>query len=519
MKPIITAFLAVVLLFGCVRPSQNPGGAPVPAAAPSSAPTGNGSVPPPFPVGTVQEPQVAGQFYPADPGQLESEVRGFLAQARPPELPGRAFGLIVPHAGIRYSGAVAAQAYKLMQIHPPHRVVIIGAAHRNGYPGVFAVDSDAYRTPLGLVKIDRAGVATLKAALPQITTDPSVYRGEHSAEVQLPFLQLTADRDFKAVVLMMGQNGPELPAALAAALDAAFPEDDTLFIASTDMSHGNYPPFKTTEQIRPVDEGTLRLIEGLKIDELRAGIASGKNPLCGGEAVLTLMELYRRRGGSAARPLDYVTSGDITGDHSQVVGYGAVVFMQPEHSAAPRPFALSEEEKKELLKMARTYAEAAVRREKPPEMEPSTDNLRRPAAAFVTLKRKGELAGCIGSILPEEPLYRSVQQRAADAAIRDGRFFDNPIRPDQLADLEVEISVLTPLALANPEEIQVGRDGVLLTQGSYRGVFLPQVPVEQGWNREEYLSHLCGKAGIPDPGCWRSPLTKLERFEAIVFSE
>lgn len=513
MKRIAALILAAALIFGCGRKSQQDTDAAPPAP------------PPPAPAaaaGTVQEPQVAGQFYPAEAGPLSAEVRRYLKQARPPGITGRVFGLVAPHAGIRYSGPVAAFGYQLLERRPPRRVVIIGAAHRNGYPGIFAVDADSYRTPLGQVKIDRAGVARLKAALPLITTDPSVYRGEHSAEVQLPFLQEAVGSTFEAVVLMIGQPGPDAPAQLAAALDSVFPGDDTVFIASTDMSHGNYPPFKSSEQIRPTDIETLRLIEGMKIDELRAGLSADRNPLCGGQAVLTLMELFKRRGGNEVRALHYASSGDATGDHSQVVGYGAVALVLPEKpgaEAAAASFFLSEDEKKELLKMARAFAEAAVRREDPPKMEPSTDNLRRDGAAFVTFKRRGELAGCIGSIIATEPLYLCVQRRAVDAAVNDSRFFTDPITPDQLKDVEVEISVLTPPVPTTPEEVRVGRDGVLLTLGGYRGVFLPQVPVEQGWNREEYLSHLCGKAGISDPGCWRNPQAKLERFEAIVFSE
>jgi len=513
MRKLAALILAAALLMGCSKKGQEP------ATGPAGSPTATAA---PAATGTVQEPQVAGQFYPADPTALATAIRGFIRSAQPPELSGRVFGLIVPHAGIEYSGPVAGYAYKLLERRPPKRVVIIGAAHRNGYPGIFVVDSDSYRTPLGLVKIDRAGVARLRAALPLLTTDQGVYGHEHSAEVQLPFLQESVGSDFQAVVLMMGQPGPEAPAALAAALDAAFPGDDTVFIASTDMSHGNYPPFKNSEQIRPVDIDTLRLIEGMKIDELRAGLVTEKNALCGGEAVLTLLELFRRRGGGEVHALHYADSGDATGDHSQVVGYGAVALMQPEKpAAAPAAptFSLSEAEKQELLKMARAFAEAAVRRQEPPKMEPTTDNLREPGAAFVTLTRKGELAGCIGSIIATEPLYLCVQRRAVDAATNDSRFFSDPITPEQLGDVKVEISVLTPPTPTTPAEVQVGRDGVLLTLGEYRGVFLPQVPVEQGWNREEYLSHLCGKAGNPDPGCWRSPEARLERFQAIVFAE
>ena len=182
-------------------------------------------------------------------------------------------------------------------------------------------------------------------------------------------------------------------------------------------------------------------------------------------------------------------------------------------------FPLTEADKIELLKIARASAEAAVKGEKPPAMETQSENLKKIGAAFVTLKTRGQLRGCIGTIMANEPLYQCVQRRAVDAAINDSRFFMNRITPAEFQQLEIEISVLTPTVPAKPEEIVVGRDGVLLSVGPYRGVFLPQVPTEQGWDHDAYLNNLCHKAGSGDPNCWKRPDAKLERFEAIVFSE
>ena len=523
-RGLLPALLAAALLFSGCKPKP---AAPPPAAAPEAAAA---SAP------TVQEPVVAGRFYPADPTQLRRDLRGYLDRAMAPELSGRPVGFMVPHAGVVYSGPVAGYAYKAIAAHPVKRYVIMGPSHRVGFDGVFVLDKDSYRTPLGVVRIDREGVAKLKAGRPFIGSDERLYGSEHSVEVQLPFLQEAGGPDFSVVVLVLGRMSAEKARELARALNQTFPGDDTVFIASSDMSHGNYPPFKSSEQIRPVDLNTLKLIEAGNLEALELGINNDSTPLCGGLPVITLLNLYRLRGGGGEiRTLRYGDSGDSTGDHSQVVGYGAVALMLPRTvpaptaapAAAPTPspasgggFTLSEDEKKELLKMARAFAEAAVKGGPVPELSPSTDHLRAPGAAFVTLKRRGELAGCIGSIIATEPLFQCVQRRAIDAAIHDARFFGDPIRPEELGEVEVEISVLTPPErVSSPDEIKVGRDGVLLTLGDYRGVFLPQVPGEQGWSHDEYLSHLCGKAGVPDPNCWRRPEAVLERFQAIVFSE
>jgi len=144
--------------------------------------------------------------------------------------------------------------------------------------------------------------------------------------------------------------------------------------------------------------------------------------------------------------------------------------------------------------------------------------LRRPAGAFVTLRTKrGDLRGCIGSIRAIEPLYRAVVSSAISAAFRDPRFF--PVRADEMAKLELEISVMGPIEqVRNVEEIEVGRDGLIISRGRYAGLLLPQVATEYGWDRQTFLDQTCIKAGL-EPGVWRSEQTRIEKFAAEVFGE
>jgi len=478
-----------------------------------------------------QEPVVAGRFYPADPTELKTMIQGFLSRAQGSALAGRPLGFMVPHAGYEYSGPVAAYVYKTIRDLGARRFVIMGPSHGVSFQGVYALDKDFYHTPLGDARIDRESVKKLLGARAWISSNPALYGSEHSVEAQIPFLQEAAGPDISIVPLVIGSITEAQAADLAQVLDDTFAGSDVIFIASTDMSHGNYPPYKSSDDIKPVDLKTLFFIKAMDSNAIAKGIRDDSTPLCGGMPVLTLMNLARRHHVSEAQVLKYADSGDATGDHRAVVGYGAVAFVLPageQPSAAPvepaaaegGSFRLTEAEKIELLKMARAYAEAAVKKGSFPSMEPGTENLKRIGAAFVTLKNAGQLRGCIGSIIPDEPLYRCVQRRAVDAAVHDSRFVFNPITPQELASLEIEISVLTPLERVKSfEDVVVGRDGVLLTLGPYRGVFLPQVPTEQGWDRETYLSELCHKAGIGDPDCFRNPQAVLERFEAIVFSE
>jgi AmmeMemoRadiSam system protein B/AmmeMemoRadiSam system protein A len=481
----------------------------------------------------VAEPVVAGGFYPADPARLRNMIRTFLDQAKVPEAKGRPLGFMAPHAGYRYSGSVAAYCYKMIGKTGVKRFVIMGPSHGVSYEGVYVMDKDFYRTPLGLVRIDRESAGRLAAAKPWISADDRLYGTEHSLEVQIPFLQEVAGEDISIVMVKIGRIDDAQAGDLARALNQVFPGDDVIFIASTDMSHGNYPPYKGSDQTRPVDLKTLFYIKAMDIDAIARGIRDHSTPLCGGLPVLTLMNLFKQRGGGEVVDLKYADSGDATGDHRAVVGYGSAAFILAEEGKEDAvsekvtgpaeetgTYLLTDEEKLELLKMARACAEAAVKKESIPSFETDSRMLQRIGAAFVTLKRAGQLRGCIGTILANEPLYKCIQRRAVDAAIHDSRFVFNPIKPEELKNIEIEISVLTPPEPAkSPDEIKVGRDGVLLTIGRNRGVFLPQVPVEQGWDRDTYLSRLCGKAGVRDPNCFRHPNAKLEKFQAIVFSE
>jgi uncharacterized protein len=179
---------------------------------------------------------------------------------------------------------------------------------------------------------------------------------------------------------------------------------------------------------------------------------------------------------------------------------------------------LNEEQRRQLLRLARTSIESTLDG-RTPEMraEEFDEDLRRPAGAFVTLRKDGDLRGCIGSIRAMEPLYRAVASSAISAAFRDPRFF--PVRKDEIGHLELEISVMGPIEQVRDfNEIEVGRDGLIISRGRFAGLLLPQVASEYGWDRETFLDQTCLKAGL-QPDAWRSPDTRIEKFAAEVFGE
>lgn len=178
---------------------------------------------------------------------------------------------------------------------------------------------------------------------------------------------------------------------------------------------------------------------------------------------------------------------------------------------------LSNNEKKILLSIARRAVEAVVRDERYSPDDPGYDNLREKMGAFVTLHENSELRGCIGYIESHSPLFQTVAEVAAKSAVADPRF--NPVREDEVEKLDIEISILSkPQLVKDISEIKVGRDGLIMERGFYRGLLLPQVAVENGWTREEFLQYTCLKAGM-HTDCYKDPETKIYSFTALVFSE
>lgn len=243
--------------------------------------------------------------------------------------------------------------------------------------------------------------------------------------------------------------------------------------------------------------------------------------------MVSVMLACRYLGAGRAVVFDYRTSGDATGDRDQVVGYLAAGLyegkdqrLKPKGHMDGKPVenGLTGEEKRELLRIARSAVEAGVRGLPAPKLKPLTDRLAESRGVFVTLKEGGSLRGCIGYIEGIRPLYQAVAEMAVAAATGDPRF--PPVTAKELPELEYEISALTAKRqIDSPEEFMVSKHGIIVQRGGRSGVFLPQVAAEEGWTREETLTYLClHKAGLPGDA-WRDRETKLFVFEAEVVAE
>jgi len=466
----------------------------------------------------VRQPGVAGAFYPADPKALTTMMDDMLAHASLPQISDPIIAAVAPHAGYQFSGPVAAYTYAALKGRKYTRVVVIAPSHFEAFDFTSVYDGDAYVTPLGTVHVDKAFAARLAKMSPTIKLSsrghtPTSQGAEHALEVELPWLQHVL-ADFQLVPVVMGDQSYESSRALGVALASMIQDNETLVLASSDLSH--YHPYDDAVKI---DHKTLGALESWDYFSMSRNFEMRVWEACGGAPIVAAMIAAERMGANEARVLKYANSGDTTGDHSRVVGYSADLFLKtPAGKAAQPQFSLTSHEKSELLALARKSVEQAVREGKPYEPTPSSsDLLNQERGAFVTLKKSGELRGCIGYTSAAKPLYMTVRDTATLAALRDSRF--PPVSASELPQLEYEISVLSPLRrVTDIRQIKVGQHGLLMKNGEYEGLLLPQVPVEEKWNQQTFLEETCHKAGMR-ANCWKDENTDIFMFTAVVFGE
>jgi AmmeMemoRadiSam system protein B/AmmeMemoRadiSam system protein A len=478
--------------------------------------------------GEVREPAVEGKFYPDDPAALRGAIAGYLSDAVPVG-PGETVAIVAPHAGYIYSGQVAADAWRQVAGREIELVVILGTNHTTpGFSKVALHPGAGFRTPLGVATCDLEAADALAAADPDCVFDAAVHANEHSVEVQVPFAQHLFPKA-KILPAIVASSDPALVDRLGAALGKVLAGRKAVVVASSDLSH--YPSAKDAGE---VDRKVLAAAAGLDPAALRKAIAResarGVRGLgtcaCGEAPMAAAMAAARALGATRGTALSYAHSGDTSiGEQDRVVGYGAVAFAkgatgtdtdalrEPE---IPPDGPLDDATKRALLAFARESIRRYLETGTAPLPRSLPPPARRTQGAFVTLTRNGELRGCIGRIVADGPLGRTVGAMALQAAFADNRFA--PVSREELPMLHVEISALTPMKpVKGPDEIVVGRDGVLLSKGGRSAVFLPQVATEQGWSRDEMLDHLSRKAGLP-AGAWKEG-ARFSVFQAEVFGE
>ncbi len=427
--------------------------------------------------------QVAGQFYPAEPEALQALVAKSRDHARAdggvdPKV------VVAPHAGIVYSGAVAATAFGpwARRAAPPRRIVIVGPAHRYAFRGLALHPAETFATPLGEAPVARdlhARLAEAKAA----AIDAHPFRGEHSLEMHIVMLQAMLPAPFEVLPILVGDA---TPAEVAAALRLVWGGPETVVSISSDLSH-----FLDQGSARVLDDDTARKIESLDAGALEGRRACGYLPIAG--ALALAAERDMRVSG-----LHLATSADVGAGSSRVVGYGAFAM---EYAASAL---LAESDRTLLLDaaMAALGAAARTRGGRPSiavegRLSPTLTSAR---ATFVTLTEDGRLRGCIGSLAPRMSLIEDVGVNAVQAGFGDPRF--PPLSEAELESLHLDVSILShprPVSAASEAELvaalEPDRDGLILGRGSQRALFLPSV-----WRQipdgRDFVRQLLRKAGL-----------------------
>lgn len=445
-----------------------------------------------------------GKFYESRPDVLSRQLARMLEQAGESRHSAKNLcALIAPHAGYIYSGPVAAHAYRLIQGQEFDSIVIVSVSHSHGFTSGSIYPRGGYETPLGIAEIDESLARELTRAS-GFEYIPAAHTQDHTIEVQIPFIQKVLPRS-KIVPVMMGYPNENNIRSLARAFSEVLPGKNVLILVSSDMSH-----YLTHKEAQAVDDGTIALLKTLNCDGLLDKIKARDLQMCGGAGATATLLYAQGRGQASLEVLKYADSSAASGDKSRVVGYlAAAVYVEKE-----KDFSLSREEKQELLQIARDSIETYVRKNQALEVQPRNPGLRVPRGAFVTLKKHGQLRGCIGFVEPVAPLYQAIAMAAVYAAAKDTRF--PPVGVGELTELEIEISVLSPpREIHNPELVRVGKHGLIIARDNQRGLLLPQVPVENGWSRHTFLQQACLKAGLPKDA-WRSG-AQIMVFEALVF--
>jgi len=461
----------------------------------------------------VKKPNVAGTFYPDDPKELSEMIEGYLNKVDAEPVQGEIFSLIVPHAGLGFSGEVAAWGYKLIKDKHYKTVIILAPSHYYPFSGVSVYESGKFNTPLGNLDIDNEFTQKLLGKRNDVIFEPKAFEKEHSVEVQLIFLQKVLG-DFKIVPIVIGDCDFTTCQEFSNLLkDAIGSRNDVLVVVSTDMYHGyDY------DEADIIDNLTLSYLKNMDAEGLYFGIREEKLQLCGGFPAVTALILAKSLGHDKLKILKHTNSAIVTDKKNKgswTVGYASCVIDKPESEDKKM---LSVEEKKKLLNIARSSLEHYLKTGKKMPVEENDPVLLKKIGAFVTLNDKHGLRGCIGSMVGTEPLYLTVRDMAIEAGTGDPRFA--PAKFSELKDLEFEISVLSPLErVDSADKIEMGKHGVLIRSGFKSGVFLPQVAIETGWSKDEFLSNLCySKAGL-SPDAWKDKNTEIYIFTAEVFSE
>ncbi|MBU1713766.1 MAG: AmmeMemoRadiSam system protein B [Proteobacteria bacterium] len=465
----------------------------------------------------IRKPVYAGSFYPAGKPELNNEIGELTAKAKRTSIriPANKSlkALILPHAGYVYSGYTASHASLVLSENQFSKVILMGPDHRIGFSNCALTDADSYQTPIGKVKIHK-DAAKLRLQPDLFRSIPASDSNEHSLEVVLPFMQ-TYLKKFEVIPIIIGSGDYS---KFANAIEPLI-DENTLLVASSDLSH-----YLSYDEAVKKDRETINAILNLEKEKL----SKRENSACGKMPILIVMSLAGKYNWKPVL-IHYSNSGDTAGERSRVVGYTAVAFYgdsSMENQTVSNK--LTPKQGEALIKLARKTISDELGIKPGPDIEALPSSLledkrfQRRSGTFVTLKIHDQLRGCIGNLDASEPITEGVRRNAINAAFNDYRF--SPLTAKEFDKVEIEISILSepkPLEYIDSSDLinklRPNVDGVIIRKGRASATFLPQV-WEQLSSPEEFLSHLCAKAGLSSDS-WKKSKLEVLTYNVQYFEE
>lgn len=446
--------------------------------------------------------------------------------------------IISPHAGYEYSGSVAAAAYRLLPNLFFKRVIILAPSHHEYFKGVGLPNKEytSYKNVLGSLELDTKVLQALSLETSLCSYQDHAHELDHAVNVQIPFIQYFCGKQCLLVPLLIGDISVEQAKAIATLL-RSYIDDQTLVVVSSDFTHYgkrfSYEPFKEmkhiSDHICQLDSSVVAQIQAQNLQGFDHVLQKTKATVCGRNPLKVLLALIQEKalGDVESYVVGYDTSASELESSEHSVSYVSCVFSNELQKELSLPDHLTGYEKGLLLTIARDHLETVVGQPHGKATEFTvpgllTKTLSELRGVFVTLYKIGrdgykQLRGCVGTIFPVKPLYEGVYDMVAKAALHDNRF--SPVGIQELPYLDISISVLTDLKMVTSyRDIDIGHDGVVLQDKDHSAVYLPYVATEQGWNKDQMLSSLSQKAGLP-ASAWKGADVQFKTFQSIDFSE
>ncbi|MBO7522229.1 MAG: AmmeMemoRadiSam system protein B [Bacteroidales bacterium] len=467
-----------------------------------------------------RKPYAAGSYYSSDKDELLQDLSTMFKECKKASSTGLVRAIVVPHAGYVFSGKTAATGFASTPSEGQYKnIFLIGSSHVASFNGASVYCSKEYYTPLGNVKVNKEIADDLKL-YSVFSSSEGYHDKDHCLEVEMPLIQYYYKDEPKVIPIIIGTSNRSILKEIAKILEPYFTEDN-LFVISSDFSH--YPSYYdaitidslTAEGFMSGDPDTF--LKSIRKNETR-NTDNLATSMCAWTTGVMFLEMTKSMTNLQFKKIDYCNSGDSPyGDKEGVVGYNAIQVYDINHLIY-EDLDFDSTDSDILFDIARKTIEAHLNGQPSPKINDSDipPAMKGKYGAFVTLQIDGELRGCIGKFISDDPLYEAVQESAYSSAFEDPRF--NALTLNEYKKVTMEITVLGPMKkITNKDDIILGKHGIYIKKGGMAGTMLPQVAIENDWDVDTFLGYTSQyKAGIGWNG-WKT--ADLYIYEGVVLKE